>query len=101
MTETVQGSVRESRGERMRLGVFLLASLLALMLSAPAVAQEDSSGKAPVIDKATVRVTPSPDGAEVNERVAVAGATGGSIEHVLARFGDAEVEDLTVTAGGR
>ena len=86
----------------MRLGVFLLASLLALMLSAPAVAQEDSSGKGPVLEKATVRVTPSPDGAEVMERVAVAGAAeGGRIEHVLARFGTAEVEDLAIRAGGR
>jgi hypothetical protein len=102
MTETVQGSVRELRGGRMRFGVFLLASLLALMLSAPAVAQEDSSGKGPVLEKATVRVTPSPDGAEVMERVAVAGAAeGGRIEHVLARFGTAEVEDLAIRAGGR
>src|SRR5215218_6553842 len=101
--ETVQGSAREPRGGRMRLRVFLLASLLALMLSAPAVAQEeDSSGKGPVLEKATVRVTPSPDGAEVIERVAVAGAAeGGRIEHVLARFGNAEVEDLAIRAGGR
>lgn len=81
----------------MRLGVFLLASLLALMLSAPAVAQEE-----PVLEKATVRVTPSQDGAEVMERVAVAGAAeGGKIEHVVARFGTAEVEDLAIRAGGR
>jgi hypothetical protein len=97
MTKTVQGSIRELRGGRMRLGVFLLASLLALMLSAPAVAQEE-----PVLEKATVRVTPSPDGAEVMERVAVAGAAeGGKIEHVLAQFGTAEVEDLAIRAGGR
>jgi hypothetical protein len=81
----------------MRLGVFLLASLLALMLSAPAVAQEG-----PVLEKATVRVTPSSDGAEVMERVAVAGAAeGGKIEHVVAQFGTAEVEDLAIRAGGR
>jgi hypothetical protein len=86
----------------MRFGIFLLALLLALMLSTPAVAQEDSSGQGPVLEEATVRVTPSPDGAEVIERVAVAGAAeGGRIEHVLARFGDADVEDLTVRAGGR
>jgi hypothetical protein len=97
MAETVQGSIREPIGGRMRLGVILFASLLALMLSAPAVAQEG-----PVLEKATVRVTPSPDGAEVMERVAVAGAAeGGRIEHVVARFGTAEVEDLAIRAGGR
>jgi hypothetical protein len=97
MAETVQGSIREPIGGRMRLGVILFASLLALMLSAPAVAQEE-----PVLEKATVRVTPSPDGAEVMERVAVAGAAeGGRIEHVVARFGTAEVEDLAIRAGGR
>lgn len=84
----------------MRLGVFLPAALLALMFSTPAVAQEGSSEE-PVLEQATVRVTPSPDGAEVIERVAVAGATGGRIEHVLARYGDAEVEDLAVRAAGR
>jgi hypothetical protein len=85
----------------MRLGVFLLAALLALIFSTPAVAQEGSSEE-PVIEKATVRVTPSPDGAEVMERIAVAGAAEGErIEHVLAQFGTAEVEDLAIRAGGR
>ena len=85
----------------MRLGGFLLAALLALMFSAPAVAQEGPSEEGPVLEQATVRVTPSPDGTEVIERIAMAGATGGRIEHVLARFGDAEVEGLTIMAGGR
>jgi hypothetical protein len=84
----------------MRPGGFLLVALLALMFSTPAVAQEGSSEE-PVLEQATVRVTPSPDGAEVIERIAVAGATGGRIEHVLARYGDAEVEDLAVRAAGR
>jgi hypothetical protein len=102
MTETVQGSIREPIGGRMRLGFILFVSLLALVLSAPAVAQEDSSGKGLVLEKATVRVTPSPDGAEVMERVAVAGAAeDGKIEHVLARFGTAEVEDLAIRTGER
>jgi hypothetical protein len=100
MAESVQGSIEEPRGGRMRFRVLLLASLLALMFSAPAVAQDESSG--PVLEKATVRVTPSPDGAEVIERVAVTGASeGGEIEHVLARFGDAGVEDLAIRTGGR
>jgi hypothetical protein len=86
----------------MRFTVLLLASLLALLFSAPAVAQEESSGEGPVLKKAAVRVTPSPDAAEVMERVAVTGAAeGGRIEHVLARFGDVGVEDLTVRSGGR
>jgi hypothetical protein len=86
----------------MRFTVLLLASLLALVFSAPAVAQEESSGEGPVLKKATVRVTPSSDAAEVMERVAVTGAAeGGRIEHVLARFGDVGVEDLTVRSGGR
>jgi hypothetical protein len=85
----------------MRLGVFLLASLLALMFTTPAVAQEGSSEE-PVLEQATVRVTPSPDGAEVMEQIAVAGAAEGErIEHVLAQFGTAEVEDLEIRAGGR
>jgi hypothetical protein len=99
MAESVQGSIEEPRGGRMRFRVLLLASLLALMFSAPAVAQDESSG--PVLEKATVRVTPSPDGAEVIERVAVTGTSeGGEIEHVLARFGDAGVEDLAIRTGG-
>src|SRR3712207_4866606 len=82
--------------------VLLLASLLTLMFSAPAAAQDDSSGEGPVLEKAKVRVTPSPDGAEVMERVAVPGASeGGRIEHVLARFGNVGVENLTVRTGGR
>jgi hypothetical protein len=86
----------------MRFTVLLLASLLALLFSAPAVAQEESPGEGPVLKKAAVRVTPSPDAAEVMERVAVTGAAeGGRIEHVLARFGDVGVEDLTVRSGGR
>lgn len=77
-----------------------LASFVVLLVAAPATsAQESSDG--PALREASVRVSPGQGGTEVTERLAVTGAGGESIDHVLARFGSAEVEDLTVRSGNR
>lgn len=101
--KSIRGASK-AMGETRR--VCLLVPMLVFLFSAPVLAQGDGGSTpekgAPTLKQASIRVTPGQDGVEVVERITLSNVQGlEEVEHVFTRLGDAEAEDLSVTAGGR
>lgn len=84
--------------------VWFLVPMLVFLISAPAYAQEDGAApeEVPVLRDASISVLPDQGGVDISERIELSNiedSNQGEIEHIVTKLGDAEIEDLSVTAG--